>query len=257
LIRAFVLDDEPLAVKRLVRLLGETGRVEIAGTSSDPEEALAWLRANSFDLLFLDIEMPGMNGFELLSKLGTQQPLVVFTTAYSQYALQAFQVNSIDYLLKPIEREQLERTLHKIERIRGGAEQAPDLARMLAQLQSALGQTPAKPQYPERLPSRIGEKIQFVELRQVTHFYASDKLTYAATPAKSYVVDSTIAELEQKLDPQKFLRVHRSTMVNMDYVSELHPFFTGRYILVLKDGKNTQVTVSRDRVKELKDRLGL
>jgi two-component system LytT family response regulator len=253
--RAFLVDDEILALKRLERLLQETGRVEIAGSSSDPFDAAEQIRATRPDLLFLDIEMPGLSGFDLLRSLDPQ-PLVVFTTAYSKYALQAFEVNSIDYLLKPIEHEQLHRALHKIDRIRGGAEPPPDLSAMLAQIQAALF-TPKPSGYPERFPSRLGEKIQFVETRQVTHFYASDKLTYAATPGKAFVLDLTIADLEQKLDPRKFVRVHRSTIVNLDFVSELHPFFTGRYVLVLNDPKKTQVAVSRDRVKELKERLGL
>src|SRR5882762_1396513 len=105
MIRAFVLDDEPLAVRRLQRMLEETGRVEIAGSGSDPVDAVEWLSANQVDVLFLDIQMPGMSGFEALTMLNPQ-PLVVFTTAYDQYALQAFEVNSIDYLLKPIERSE-------------------------------------------------------------------------------------------------------------------------------------------------------
>src|SRR5438105_9276845 len=119
MIRAFVLDDEPLAVRRLSRMLEETGRVEIAGAGSDPVDAVEWLSDNRVDVLFLDIQMPGMDGFEALSMLNPQ-PLVVFTTAYDQYALQAFEVNSIDYLLKPIEERHLLRALDKIERLRAG-----------------------------------------------------------------------------------------------------------------------------------------
>src|SRR5260370_12972341 len=105
--KAFLVDDEPLAVGRLQRLLEETGRVEIAGSSTDPREALDQIRRHRPDVLFLDIEMPGMTGFDLLDQLGDAQPLVVFTTAYDEYALEAFKVNSIDYLLKPVEVAQL------------------------------------------------------------------------------------------------------------------------------------------------------
>src|SRR6478609_3300218 len=117
MIRAFVVDDEALAVKRLARMLEETGRVEVVGTSTDPVDALAALGGNAPDVLFLDIQMPGMTGFEMLSMLDPQ-PLVIFTTAYDQYALQAFEVNSIDYLLKPVEERHLARALDKIERWR-------------------------------------------------------------------------------------------------------------------------------------------
>src|SRR5258705_5425427 len=116
MIRAYILDDEPLAVLRLTRLLEATGRVTIAGSATDPEAALAFLNAQAVDVLFLDIQMPGLTGFELLARL-TTNPLVVFTTAYDQYALNAFDVNSIDYLLKPVEEERLRRALDKIERL--------------------------------------------------------------------------------------------------------------------------------------------
>src|SRR5712691_8554511 len=116
MIRAYVVDDEPLAVKRLVRMLAATGRVEIAGSTSEPEAALAFLNAHGVDVLFLDIQMPGLTGFELLERLETQ-PLVIFTTAYDRYALNAFDVNSIDYLLKPIEADRLDRALDKLQRL--------------------------------------------------------------------------------------------------------------------------------------------
>lgn len=250
MMRAFVLDDEPLAVRRLSRMLEETGRVEIAGSGSDPVDAVEWLSANKVDVLFLDIQMPGMDGFEALSMLNPQ-PLVVFTTAYDQYALQAFEVNSIDYLLKPIEERHLLRALDKIERLRaGGIPQ--DLASQLASLLQS-----RQPGYPERIASRLGERLQFLDLAQVTHFFAKDKLTYAATKTKNYVVSYTISDLEQKLNPQQFCRIHRATLLNLAYVLELDAWFEGRVLARLKDEKRTELQVSRDRVQELKKRLGV
>jgi two-component system LytT family response regulator len=250
MMQAFVLDDEPLAVRRLGRMLAETGRVEVAGTSSDPVDAVEWLSSNKVDVLFLDIQMPGMDGFEALSMLNPQ-PLVVFTTAYDQFALRAFEVNSIDYLLKPIEERHLVRALDKIERMRsGGIPQ--DLASQLASLLQS-----RQPTYPERIASRVGERLQFLDLDQVTHFFARDKLTYAATKAKNHVVGYTISELEQKLNPKQFCRIHRSTLLNMAYVLELDAWFEGRVLARLKDEKRTELQVSRDRVQELKKRMGI
>jgi two-component system, LytTR family, response regulator len=255
MLTAFVVDDEPLAVKRLARMLPETGRVTVAGTSTDPVEAVAAIRRSGCDVLFLDIEMPGYNGFQLLEALGPRdQPLVVFTTAFSQYALQAFDVNSIAYLLKPVEAAALERAIDKIERIREGLSPRPRMEALLERLQAAL---PATETYPDRLASRLGEKIEFIEVAQVTHFYASDKLTFAATARKSFVLDSTIAELEAKLNPRQFLRIHRSTIVNVEYVQELHSWFNGKMLVRLKDEKKTELTVARDRLKALKERLGV
>jgi len=252
-LRAYLVDDEPLALKRLARLLEQTERVEIVGSSADPAAALEELRKQPCDVLFTDIEMPDLSGFEMLSRL-EPQPFVVFTTAYSQFALQAFEVHSVDYLLKPIEEKQLERALNKLDRVRGGSEPKPRLEKLLEQLASAL---PVKAGHPARLPSRLGDRIEFVEVARVTHFYANEKLTYAATPKKDYVVDSTIAELEETLDPAKFVRIHRSTIVNLEFVRELYSWFSERMMVRINDGKDTELTVARDRVKTLKERLGL
>lgn len=247
--RAFLIDDEPLALRRLERMLRETGKLEVAGSSSDPVEALELLEDVRPDVLFLDIEMPGLNGFELLQRL-QPQPLIVFTTAFNQYALKAFEVNSVDYLLKPVEREHLDRALRKLER--SASDPRPDLTGLMQQLLEL-----KKPAYPDRIASKAGEKVEFVDLARITHFYAQDKLTFAATEAKSYMVDSTIAELESRLDPEKFFRVHRGTLVNLRFIHELYPYFTGRMLLRLKDAKHTEITVSRDRVRPLKEKLGL
>lgn len=250
-LRVFLVDDEALALKRLARLLQATGRVEITGSATDPEAALDFLSRENVDALFLDIEMPGLNGFEMLARLQSQ-PLVIFTTAYDQYALRAFEVNSIDYLLKPIEAEQLDRALAKLERLR--ATGAPvELRAALEQLAAAY--STRNSDYPDRIASRIGDRVQFIELRSVTHFVAKDKLTYGVTDEKSHVVDSSISELEQKLDPKKFIRIYRSTLLNLDWVHEVHTSFAGGMVVRLKDAKRTQLPVARDRVRALKERL--
>jgi two-component system LytT family response regulator len=252
-LRAFLVDDEPLALRRLARLLEATGRVEISGSETDPEAALDWLSKESVDVLFLDIEMPGLSGFEMLARLDNQ-PLVVFTTAFDQYALRAFEVNSIDYLLKPIEAEHLDRALTKIERLLGQREPQPELRRVLEDLAARL--TRDRGRYPDRIASRTGERVIFIETARVTHFYAKDKLTYAATAERDYVVDSSITELEQRLDPTKFIRIHRSTLLNIDYVEELHSWFAGGVVVRLKGERRAELAVARDRVRALKERLG-
>jgi DNA-binding LytR/AlgR family response regulator len=253
--RAFLVDDEALALTRLERMLGATKRVEIVGTSQDPQDALTAILQTKPDVLFLDIEMPGMTGFDMLGHLHPQ-PWIVFTTAYDRYALEAFGVNSVDYLLKPIEAAHLDRALDKIERLRASAATPPGMTELIERLAAAAGAV-RSPVYPERVASRIGERIEFVDLEQVTHFFASDKLTFAATVAKNYAVDYTIQELEQKLDPGRFVRVHRSTLVNIAHVQELHSWFAGGMLVRLKDPKRTELKVSRDRVKALKQRLGI
>ena len=248
LLRVYLVDDESLALKRLTRLLRETRRVEIVGSTIHPAEAVRFLSENAVDALFLDIQMPGMTGFELLQRL-PKEPAVVFTTAFDRFALDAFEVNSIDYLLKPIEPERLEKALTKLERLRGTrqasveAEQLRALARELTR------------KFPERIASRMGERVFFVEMNKVTHFYAKDRLTYAATASKDYVIDVPISELEEKLDPTVFIRIHRATLLNIHFVDEVNSWIGGGLVVRLKDGKRTELQIARDRVREVRQRL--
>jgi len=264
-LRAYLVDDEPLAIERLTRMLGNFAGLRIVGSANDPAVALQELskaaEERAIDVLFLDIQMPGMNGFELLARLPNQlaQPFVIFTTAFDEYALRAFQVNSIDYLLKPIEVEQLERALTKLNRIRPIVkpewQQSPQLPTLLADLAATLrGQQVA---YPRRIASRLGERILFLDLDSVTHFIARDKLTYAVVNGREHSVDATITDLETRLDPYKFLRIHRSVLVNVDWIQEMSAWFAGKVVLTLKDAPHSQLPVARDRVHTLKERLGI
>src|SRR5579871_1514681 len=259
-LRAYLVDDEPLALERLTRLLSGFDEVTIAGSTTDPAEALHFLSGGegpAVDVLFLDIQMPGMTGFDLLSRV-PEQPFVIFTTAYDEYALRAFEVNSIDYLLKPIEAEQLERAVRKLERLRPIAkpawQQSGDLSQLLRELAASLRGEPH--QYPRRIASRVGERISFLDLEDVTHFQALDKLTYAIANGRRHSVDQTIADLERRLDPAHFLRIHRAVLVNTDWIQEVNSWFAGKVMVMLKDARHTQLPVARDRVRALKARLG-
>jgi two-component system LytT family response regulator len=247
--KAYLVDDEPLAVKRLTRLLNATGRFEIAGSTSDPESAVEFLSHETVDVLFLDIQMPAMTGFELLARLH-DPPVVIFTTAWDEYALKAFEVHSIDYLLKPIEPAQLDRAIGKLDRMR--AAPRPDLRSIIEQVAASL--TRAEP---DRIATRTGERIQFIDLARVTHFYAQDKLTWAASAGRAHCVDYTITELEERLARKNFVRIHRATLVNVQWVQEMDAWFDGGVLVRLRDDKHTELQVARDRVRALKDRLGL
>jgi two-component system LytT family response regulator len=239
---AFVVDDEPLAVDRLVALLRKGGRVEVTGSTTDPAEAIRILAQHPVDVLFLDIHMPEIDGFALLERL-EPAPLVVFTTAHDEHALRAFQVLAIDYLLKPIDRAALDRALDKLERVRGPA---PPLADLLELVRTARA--------PQRIASRLGDRVTLLDLDQVSHFHASDRLTYAASGGRDHVVDETLAALERRLDPAVFVRIHRNTLVNIRWVAELRGD-GGGLVVVLKD--ETQLSVSRDRARSLKGKLGI
>jgi two-component system LytT family response regulator len=254
MIRAYLVDDELLALERLSRMLVSTGRVHVAGANTDPVKAVEELSEVRPDLLFLDIHMPGLSGFELLAEL-PEQPLVIFTTAYDRHALEAFRVNSIDYLLKPIEPEHLDRALTKVERFSHQTERPIEVRELLRQINASLNLSGGA--WLDRIASRTGDKVEPIDLQRITHFFSKDKLTFAATAERSHVVDLTISELEQKLDPARFIRIHRGTILNMDHLLDLHTLFSGRMVARLKDAKKTELQVSRDRVTPLKKRLGL
>jgi two-component system LytT family response regulator len=250
-IRAFLIDDEPLALKRLARLLEATKRVEILGRATDAAEGLADLASEAVDVVFLDIHMPGLSGLEVAGRLPAKV-MVVFTTAYDQHAVAAFELNAVDYLLKPIDRDRLSATLDRIAARR--EDPAPgDLRSALERLAGSLrGES-----HLGHLASRIGERVRLIPVGEVTHVFARERATYAATATAEHMLDATIVELEKKLDPAKFVRIHRATLLNLAWVSELHADFGGRLVVRLRGDARHELVVSRDRVRPLKERLGL
>jgi two-component system LytT family response regulator len=249
MLRAYIVDDERLAIERLTRLLDATGRVRVAGSATDPEAALAELRDRDVDVLFLDIQMPGLTGFDLIERLERDLP-IVFTTAYDRYALDAFAVNSIDYLLKPIEAERLDRALDKL--VRFAAQPRPDVRALARELAAQLGTGKRL----ERIASRVGERTTVLEVARISHFFSKDKLTFAVSAGREHAIDYTLADLEGRLDPRRFVRIHRATIANLAFVAELYPGIDG-VLIRLKDERKTELSVARDRVRDLKERLGI
>jgi len=243
-LNALIVDDERLARTELRRLLAAHPDLNVTGEAATAAEAEDQLRGSDVDVLFLDIQMPGMTGFELLERLD-RNPLVIFTTAYDRYALNAFDVNSIDYLLKPIDADRLNRALDKLVRV-----PVRDLARLLA---AEL----APNRKLERLASRVGERTTILEIARVTHFFAKDKLTFAVVNGRDHVIDYALADLESLLDARRFARIHRATIVNVPMIQELFPDVDGGMLVRLRDEKRTELSVARDRVRDLKQRLGI
>ncbi len=254
-LRAFLVDDEPLALKRLRRLLDRTGRVEIVGEATDAETARPALRAGGVDAAFVDIQMPGTTGLELAAGLPVP-PWVVFVTAHDRYALRAFEVNALDYLVKPVQQADLARAIDKIERTRGLA--APDAgaeARALVERVEAALRALRDPV--ERIAARVGDKYALVELARVTHFRAETKATIAVTEGGERLeVDGTLADLERRLGA-RFVRIHRALLVSLPHVQDLDARPQGGVWVTLKDAARTALPVARDRVRELKTRIGL
>jgi two-component system LytT family response regulator len=238
-IRALIVDDEQLARQRVRSLLDEEPDVEIIGESADGFEAVDQIQATKPDLVFLDVQMPDMDGFEVLRRVPQALlPVVIFTTAYDQHALRAFEVNAVDYLLKSFQptrfKEAVRRARDLITNKHAGV-----AARGLLAL---LGQTPSPSGQLTRLAVKAPGKVTFVELDQVQAIEAAGKYAVVHVGKENHVLRETMSSLESHLPPQRFLRISRSVIVNIDQIQELQPMFKGENLVVLKNGKSYPTT---------------
>jgi len=252
-LRVLLVDDEPLARTRLRRLLGGIELVEVVGEAGSVPEAAPLVDSLRPDLVLLDVQMPGEDGFALLSRV-KHRPAVVFVTAFDQFAVRAFEAQAVDYLLKPFRPERLAAA---IERVRVALVRPDELARRIQAVLAMVGS--ARPEPPERLERftvRIGNKKLIVKADDVLWFGAEDKLVFAATASDRHYVNFTLDELERRLDAARFLRVHRSAIANLDHAAALRPGFAGTWRLQLNDAARTEVPVSRTRARALRARLG-
>jgi two-component system response regulator LytT len=236
-LKALVVDDEAPARSELRYLLAEAGGVEVVGEASSAKEALQLIRALSYDVVFLDIDMPGLSGMQLAEALGEAEhtPAVVFVTAHSEHAVKAFEVEATDYLVKPVEVARLRRA---IERLTPG-EPVSSGARV------------------ERVPVEKAGKKLLLSVEEIFYVMAKDDYSYLFTDGERYLSTLSLAQLEAKLEPRGFFRVHRRFLVNLSQIKEVVPMYGGTLLLTLKDRASTQVPVSRRRVPSLKRALGL
>lgn len=251
-LRVVLVDDEPLARARARRMLGEVGGAVVVGEAGSVPEAVRVVEATRPDLLLLDVQMPGEDGFGLLARL-ERRPAVVFVTAFDQYAVKAFEENAVDYLLKPFRAERLAAAL---ERARRELAQPAELSKRLEELLATVGPGGRTGAWLDRFTVRLGTKQLIVKAEDVLWFGAEDKLVFAATEANRHYVNFTLDELERRLDPAKFVRVHRGAIANLDRAAALRPGFAGTWRLQLDDAARTEVPVSRARARQLKERLG-
>jgi len=255
-LRVLVVDDEQLAREELCFLLGEAGGIEIVGQAADGLEAVRLCRELQPDLLFLDVQMPGLTGFEVARRLIETDllPSLVFVTAFDHYAIEAFSVNAVDYLLKPVDFERLEQTLDRARR-RLASEQAAklplDLERVLDAVQARQGRR-------DQVAIRVGERFVLVEALEIVHASLVDETIVVVTNTVSGTSNyRTLDELQAMLDPSIFWRVHRSHLVNIRNIKEIVPWFSRNYILKMKDPKATEIPVSRSQTKRLREYLQL
>ncbi|UKJ07872.1 LytR/AlgR family response regulator transcription factor [Solitalea lacus] len=244
--KTIIIDDEPLARNRLKRLLASFPNLFlIEAEAANGEEGLQLIEELQPNLIFLDIEMPLLNGFEMLSKL-SYIPLVVFTTAFDQYAIKAFEENSIDYLLKPIELERLERTVAKLQKF------TPQTVHNNTSSLTALIERLQPKKELKSIPVKIGDKILLIKTTDISHIEAGDKYVSLKTlKGDAYLTDYTLAVLENKL-PDNFTRIHRSCIINTENLKEIRKGFNGSLFAIMNDLEGSKITTSRSYTDNLK-----
>jgi two-component system, LytTR family, response regulator len=245
-LRVLIVEDEPVARALLAAMLAEIGGLEVVGECRDAAEAVAEIRARRPDLVFLDIQLPGGDGFSVIEAIGVEEmPTVVFVTAYDQYALRAFEVMAADYLLKPFDEERLQGTVKRaIKRFEEGRQrQQPELLALL----EALG---ARRSHAQRLAVTAGDHVAFVAAAEISWLEARGKHVVVHSSHGSHTVREGLSRVASRLDPEQFLRIHRSVVVRIDRVREVHRWFRGGYLLVLSDGTRLQSGASYRRAVE-------
>ncbi|MFQ6082805.1 MAG: LytR/AlgR family response regulator transcription factor [Candidatus Aminicenantia bacterium] len=242
-IRTLIVDDETLARERVKQFLIPLKEFEVIGEAKDGAEAVEMIEKKNPDLVILDIQMPELNGFEVLQMVD-KPPLCIFVTAYDEYAINAFEINALDYLLKPFSEERFHKALQKASQI---LKEKKDFLPKLEQLFNTLTQ---RDHYLEKLGVKGGKKISIIDVEAIGWFQADRELVYAHVKGSRHIINCSLTQLEQRLNPEIFFRCHRSAIVNLSRIKEIIPWFSGSHRIILTDG--TELPLSRSRVKQLK-----
>jgi two-component system, LytTR family, response regulator LytT len=254
-LRAVVVDDEQLAREELCYVLDEVGGIEVVAQAGNGFEAIDVIGRHTPDLVFLDVQMPGLTGFELAKKLADREPpvTIIFVTAYDQHAIEAFNVNAVDYLLKPIEATRVETAIQRARRRMAPEVPLNDQLERIVQLVEA-----RKVARPEQVAVKVGERFLLVQAEDIIFASMADESINIVTGHVSGTCNfRTLDELQARLDPATFWRVHRSHLVNINKIKEIVPWFSRNYILRMKDAKATEIPVSRSQTRRLREYLKL
>ena len=260
MLRAIVVDDEQLAREELCYQLQQLGEIEVVAQAGDGLEALSAIERSDPDLVFLDVQMPGLTGLEVARRLvdDDQAPAVVFVTAYDQRAIEAFEVNAVDYLLKPVEAVRLEQAVQRARKRltsdRSGGGKGP----LNEQLEQFVKMMTGRQSRREQVAVKVGERFLLVQAEEIIYASLADDSINIVTGQVSGTSNyRTLDDLQARLDPEVFWRVHRSHLVNINKVKEIVPWFSRNYILRMKDAKATEIPVSRSQTKRLREYLKL
>lgn len=250
-IRAFLVEDEPLAREKLRTMLRKDSEIEIVGEAANGKQAVEGIEQHQPDLLFLDVQIPGMDGFRVLETLKVEKlPVIIFVTAYNQYALKAFEFYALDYLLKPFDRQRLTKAVDRAKthiRKDRGTQLNEGILELLRELKE-------KPKHLSRIAIRTDGRVFFVKAEEIDWIGAEGNYVSLHMGKESYLLRETITNMEGQMDPTRFLRIHRSTIVNIDRVKELQPWFHGEYRVLLRDG--TQLVLSRSYREKFHETFG-
>jgi two-component system LytT family response regulator len=250
-ITALIVDDEPLARRKIRRMLTRDPEIQILDDCANGPEAIAAIGAHSPDIVFLDVQMPEIDGFDVLESMTPlRTPLVIFVTAYDQYALRAFEVSAVDYLVKPFDRRRFEKALQRAK-ARLATVRGDDLNQQTLAL---LEELKARSNHTERMVIKAGGRAFFLKTEEIDWIEAEGKYVRLHVGKESYLLREAIGSMEGQLDPKRFPRIHRSTIVNIERVLELQPWFHNEYRVILKDG--TELMLSRSCRKRLGELLG-
>jgi two-component system LytT family response regulator len=240
MIKVLIVDDEPIIRRGLRNHLSRRDQYEVVGECCNGRRAIDDIRETRPDLVFLDVQMPEVDGFGVIREVGAAaMPAVVFVTAFDEYAVRAFDVNALDYLLKPFDEERFLRCLTRVEQRLA----EPDKEGLLVEKLASLVAEQAKPRTADRLAIRNSDRITLLQTEEIDWIEAADNYVEIHVGKQVHLMRETLSNLEQRLQPFRFLRIHRSRLVNADRIKELHPLFHGEYELVLSDG--THLTSSR------------
>ncbi len=249
--RVLIVDDEPLARQRLRALLDAEADVEVVGECADGREAVEAIHKYKPDLIFLDVCVPELDGFGVVEAIAQEpRPGIIFVTAYDRYALRAFEVHALDYLLKPFDRERFQKALGRA-RAEVGRSRSEEVSE---QLRALLQDARAKSKYLDRVVIKSGGRVFFLRVEEIDWIEAAGNYLKLHCAGEAHLLRETMNSLETRLDPAKFLRIHRSTMVNIERIQELQPWFHGDYAVLLRDG--TRLTLSRSYRQKLHDLFG-
>ena len=250
-IRTLIVDDEELGRKRIRKLLSSEPEFEIVGESRDGREAIRAVEKFAPDLVFLDVQMPELGGFDVVAQIAPgKMPVIVFVTAYDQFALKAFEAQALDYLLKPFDDERFAQSLQRARTYLNGND-IGDMKKRLARLVDGL---PGQGKHLTRVAVKSAGRVLFLKAAEIDWIEAAGNYVNLHVGKESYFLRGRISELEKQFDPEQFFRIHRSTIVNLDRVKELQPLFKGEGIVVLKDGQ--QLSASRICTQRLQTLLG-